>query len=243
LCAAHLAGNALLLLLGYYWLGLGESNAAHLAFSAAVIICFVLAALWLHGTALVLFRRDESLTFAGAAGRALHNLLPLFVLSALVFAVYMLLWHFYESFGHSAFNIGSYSTMKLRRPVEPTGVLRAFHGFIWFLRWLVVPFLAIPLASEVANRGWSGFGLTAFRRSRLFLFWIEAGVLAVAAVHLPLHLFLWVPTMPNFSMEVLSVIVRLGFGYLLFTVGLLVLEFLTSAGSPRSTQVNTVGSP
>lgn len=243
LCATHVAGNALLLLLGYYWLGLGESNAAHLTFSTAVIVFFALAALWLHGTAFVLFRPDKTMTFGSAAARALRNLLPLFVLSAMVFGVYMLLWHFYDSFGHSAFNIGSYSTMKLRRPVEPTGVLRVFHAFIWFVRWFVVPSLAFPLASEIANNGWPGFSVSAFKRSRKLLFWLEAGVLALVAVHLPVHLFLWVPTMPNFSMELVSVIGRLGLGYLLFTVGWLALEFLTSAGTPRSTQVNTVVSP
>lgn len=241
--ALHLVGNALLLLLGYYWLGLGESDAAHLALSAAVIVFFALAAIWLHGTAMVLFRRDENLTFAAAAQRTLRHLLPLFILVLVVLLIYVALWRVYYSFGHEAFNIGSYTTMKLRRPVAPNNVLKVFQGFIWFIRWFVVPVLAFPLASEIANEGWSGFRFAAFKRSKKILFWLEAGVLTVAAVHLPVHLFLWVPTVSSFSLEVVSVIARLGLGYLLFTGCFLALEFLTSSGNPRSTQVSTAVSP
>ena len=51
LIAIHLAGNALLLWLGYYWLGLGESRAATLAWSAAIALVIVAGACWLHGAA------------------------------------------------------------------------------------------------------------------------------------------------------------------------------------------------
>jgi hypothetical protein len=239
----HLAGNASLLLFGYYWLGLGESDSMHLALSAAVLLIFALAATWLHATALVMFRPDEGLRLPGAALRTLRHLLPLFFLSVLVLLVYLALAYFYDSFGHEAFTIGSFGTMKLRRPVEPNNVLQAFHFFIWLLRWFVVPVMTLPLASEIANRGWPGFNLVAFKRSRNVLFWIQAGLLTVAAVHLPLHLFLWVPKMSSFSMEVISVMARLGLAYLLFTAGLLALEFVTSAGMPPVTQPSTVGSP
>jgi hypothetical protein len=241
LFAAHLVGNAALLWLGYYWLGVGESDAAHLAFSAAIILFLALAAVWLHGTSLVFFRDNGSL--ANAAKRSLRNLLPLILLTIVVALIYAALHHFYISFGHEAFNIGSYSTMKLRRPVEPAKVLQGFHIFIWLLRWFVVPVFALPLAAEVADRGWSGFTVNAFRRSRKFLFWLEAGVLLVAAIHLPLHLFYWIPKAPSFALEVVSVTLRIGLGYLLFTAGLLAAEYFTSAGNPRVTQPNTAVSP
>ena len=243
LCAVHLLGNGSLLLLGYYWLGMGEADGLELVRSALLILALALAAIWLHGTALVMFRREETLSFRTAAVRSLRHLLPLFILSIVVFFVYMALWHFNDSFGHQAFNIGSYSTMKLRRPVAPNNVLKAFHIFIWIMRWIVVPVLAFPLAAAVAYSGWQGFRLAAFRRSKKVLFWIEAGVLLVAATHLPLHLYFWVPKMSSFSMEVVSVTARFSIAYLLFTAGLLAVEFFTSAGIPRTTQVSTVVSP
>jgi hypothetical protein len=47
----HLIGNALLLWLGYYWLGLGEARASAVAWSAAVALLIVAGACWLHGAA------------------------------------------------------------------------------------------------------------------------------------------------------------------------------------------------
>src|ERR1700685_3707125 len=90
LAALHLVGNALLLWLGYYWLGLGESDAAHLAWNAIVIVLFTLGALWLHGTALVLFNRETETRFAAAARIALRHLAPLFVIAAGAAVVYLL---------------------------------------------------------------------------------------------------------------------------------------------------------
>src|SRR5262249_35011990 len=51
LVAIHLIGNALLLWLGYYWLGLAESRASTLAWSAAVALLILAGACWLHGSA------------------------------------------------------------------------------------------------------------------------------------------------------------------------------------------------
>ena len=74
----HLIGNALLLWFGYYWLGVSESDMAHLLWSALIIVIGVGAALWIHGTALVFFDRYEQPSFARALRTAGRNLLPLF---------------------------------------------------------------------------------------------------------------------------------------------------------------------
>jgi hypothetical protein len=73
----HLAGNALLLALGYYWLGLGEARAADVLWSAVVALVIVAGACFLHGA-----------SFAGRKLALRH--LPWTVLVALVaFALYM----------------------------------------------------------------------------------------------------------------------------------------------------------
>lgn len=58
LILTHLLGNALLLLLLYYWLGLGEAPASAVAWSAAIALVIVAGACWLHGAA---FARGFSL--------------------------------------------------------------------------------------------------------------------------------------------------------------------------------------
>ncbi len=241
LCFLHLIGNALLLWLGYYWLGIGESDAAHLLWSALIILIFICSGLWLHGTGLALFGEWRSIRTARRT--TLRNLLPLFVLCAAAVIIYGLLAYWHDAFGHKAFVIGSYATMKLRKPVAPSGVLRAFHVVIWILRWLVVPALLLPVAARVAISGWAGFRVTPLRRRWRVLYWIEVCALLVIAIWVPLRLIEWVPQISQFSLQMVSFALRLGCGYLLFVGGLLAVEFLTSSGKPRLSQARTVSSP
>lgn len=241
LCALHLFGNALILWLGYYWLGIGESDASHLAWSALVVLVFLCSGLWLHGTALALFEHETTLNLAATS--ALRNLLPLSVIGIAAVMFYGVLAYWHDSFAHTAFVIASYTTMKLRRPVPPANVLRAFHGFIWVLRWLVVPMLLLPLAAAVANVGWHGFRARSLRRCTNLLYWLEVCALLLLAIWVPLKLLSWIPQFSSFWMQFSSFLGRLALGYLLFVSGLLSLEFLTSAGKPRFIQASTLSSP
>ena len=241
--ALHLFGNALLLWLGYYWLGTGESDAAHLAWSAAVIVIFTVAALWLHGTALVLFNRETESRFTTAARTALRHLPSLTVIAIVAGIVYGLLAWWRDSFGHSAFVIGSYATMKLRKPVAPSGVLRSFYFLIWLLRWMDVPALLFRLGASVALNGWRGFRLPLPRPRNRWLFWPATCALLLCAIWAPLKLINWVPHIEQFALQLASFLSRLGVGYLLFVGALLALEVLTSAGKPRLSQPSTVSSP
>ena len=173
LAIMHLFGNALILWLGYYWLGIGESDGAHLALSVLVLLLFVLSALWLHGTALAAFDRAVGRAFLEAARTVARNLLPLFVLSIIAIAIYCLLAWLHEQFGHKAFVVASFLTLHLRKPVAPARVLAWYHALIWVLRWVIVPVMLLPLASNSARLGWGGYRLNSLRRSRNLLYWID----------------------------------------------------------------------
>jgi hypothetical protein len=239
----HLFGNALLLWLGYYWLGIGESSALQLAWGAFVILVFICSALWLHGTALSLFNSPRESNLPSAARSTLHHLAPLFVIAICAGAIYALLAWWHNSFGHQAFVIASYATMKLRKPIRPASVLRAVHVLIWILRWLVVPVIFFPLAAAAAKHGWRGFTTNFFRRSKWILYAAAVCLLLLCAISLPLKLVGWVPEIPRFLLQMASFLARIGVGYLLFVAALLSIEFLTSAGKPRLSQSKTVASP
>lgn len=240
---AHLIGNALLLYLGYRWLGMTESDGWHLLASAVVLVIFVLGAAWLHGFALTHFDRAASLNFRQAAARTLRHLLPLFVLAVMAAIIYGLLAWWHDSFQHNAFVIGSYSTMKLRRPVPPSAVERGFHVFIWILRWIIVPVFFLPLGAGAALEGWSGIRWPSLAPSRRVLYWVEVCALLLCAIWVPLRLAYWIPHVDSFGGQAASVVARMGIGYLLFVSALLALEFFTSSGRPRVTQVNTASAP
>ena len=235
----HFFGNALVLWLAYYWLGIGESDGAHLAWSAIVLIAAACAAVWMHGAAMVLFRPGANRDFAGAAKTALRHVPALLAVAVIAALIYSLLAYWNNSFGHRAFVIGSYLTLKFRKPVSPESVLRWYRALIWIVRWLVVPGVLVPLAASVASFGWRGFRVRAPGRIKNIVYSLVVCALLLAGVLAPLKLILWVPQISAFAWQMASFLARLGAGYLLFVAALLLLEFVTSAGKPRATQAST----
>lgn len=243
LAISHVVGNGLLLWLGYYWLGIGESDGPHLVWSALVLLLFGLLAIWLHGTAFALFNRELRPNFPSAAKTAARNLIPLFVLAIATIAIYWVLARLYNEFGHKAFVIASYITLHLRKPVSPRRVLAWYHALIWALRWVIVPVLLLPLAANATVLGWRGYRWRSIRRSGNVLYWIEVCALLLIAIWIPLRLLHWIPELTRFSAQMASFVARFALGYLLFVAALLSIEFFTSTGKPRSIQPSTVVSP
>lgn len=228
----HLAANALLLALGYYWLGLAESRAATLAWSAFVALFFAALLCWTYGAAFACLEENPWRT-------ALRNLLPLAAAAILVTAVYVLLSALDSASTKPASQIASWLTLKTRKPVRPLSILRVFQTVIWVLWWVVVPVFVLPLLSRVANRGWRGFRFTRSTRSQ----WVITPVLLLLGLWAPLKLIGWVPRFGGFGLEAMSFLLRAAIAYLLFAGSLLLLAFLTSGGKPRATQPSTVASP
>jgi hypothetical protein len=239
--AAHVVGNALLFGLAYYWLGLGESRALALTWSAAVALAIVVGACWLHGAAFAWFV-DPKPRLRAAFATAVRHLLPLVVAAAVVAAVYVLANLAENVASSGAFKVASWLTLKLRKPVRPTALARIVSVLFWLVRWMVLPVLLLPMAAGVAARGWRGFAhLGAMARKRLY--WVEVPVLLLCAICVPALIYGWTPRVASFGMQMASFVVRLGVAYFLGVAAWLVLVRVTSSGSPRSTQPRTVPSP
>lgn len=236
---SHLIGNALLLWLGYRWLGMDESDRPHLLWSVAIVVALVGGTLWLHGMA---FAQFSGLRYFRAAARAVRNLMPLFTLALLGIAIYAVLLWTASVYHYPAYVIGSWLTMTLHKPVPSKSVENVFHAVLLFLEWIVVPSLLFPMAAAVTARGWRGLRIQR-RSGHTWLYWIATGVLLFCAIWVPVKLFFWVPEIKTFSGQMISFALRVGAGYLLFVFGLLILDFLTSAGNPRDTQLSTAESP
>lgn len=238
----HLVANGLLLWLGYYWLGVGESRASMLAWSASLAVFIVGLGCWAYGAALVYFQEQEKRRTIAAWRTALSNLLPLAIAAIIVGVIYWLLalWADYST--NPAFRIASYLTITFRTPVRPTSVARVFNVVLWVLRWVVLPVLLLPMVSAIAARGWRGFRAIG-AHTRRWLYWIEVPLLLLCTLWIPLKLLGWVPHANSFGMETVSFTLRAVFAYLLFGASWLVLAFITSGGKPRFTQSNTVASP
>lgn len=238
LAAIHLGGDGLLLLLGYYWLGIGESRTISLLWGALVVLVMVALACWLHGATFAYFGADGEV--AAAFRRALRNLLPIFVAGLLVLGLYLLLawWANYST--QPAFSISSWLTLKLRKPVRPNSVYRIFRIVTWIVRWIVLPVLVLPLIAAVSSQGWLGFRKGLARKR---MYWLQAPVLLLCALWIPFLLLDWVPHVGSFTVEMISFVVRLLVAYLLFVGAWLLLAFLTSGGKPALSHSSTLVKP
>jgi hypothetical protein len=230
LLSFHLLGNALLLWLGYTWLGIPESNTAHLLLSVAALLVFICATLWLHGTAFVYFSRETGRGLRQATVAALRHLPALAALAGLAVLLYAALMWANGMLDAPAFRVASWLTLTIRKPVPPARVLLIFQALVWLLRWLLLPALLIPPAAAISANGFAGF--KRFARRWELLRSLKVFALVLGAVWVPLKLLAWVPKMPNFSAEMASLLVRAAAAYLLSAGLLLVLERIASAGSP-----------
>ena len=151
----HLVADALLLWLGYLWLGVAESTRALLLFSALAALGILALACWFHGATLVFFRKGDEpqIGIKDAFRTALGHLPALVAAAILVLALYGLLAWAATASGQPAFRMASWLTLKLRTAVRPTAVARIFLGGFWIVRWVVLPVALLPMASGIAARG------------------------------------------------------------------------------------------
>jgi hypothetical protein len=225
----HLAGNALLLWLGYEWLGVGESTIPRLLWSALFALAILTAFCGLHGATFVYFRE----------ARIGVRLLPFVVAAIGAIVLYALLSQWAEYSAQPSFKLASYLTLRFRKPVKPATVMRVFNVALWVVRWVLLPLVLLPIASGVAARGWRGFGEFGWRGRG----WLLAPVLLLCGLWLPFVLLGWVPRVGGFWLEMASFVVRMGVAYLLFGAAALALELVTSRGRPVLSQPKTVASP
>jgi hypothetical protein len=222
----HLVANALLLWLGYEWLGVGESTRVRLLFSALDALAILALVGWFHGATLVFFRTGGEPEISGAFRTALRHIPALVVAATLVLVLYGLLVWAAAASGQPAFRLASWLTLKLRTPVKPATMARIFLGGFWIVRWVVLPVALLPMASGIAARGWRGFGEFSWRGG--WRYWLEVPLLLVAALLLPFVVLGWVPAVSGFTLEVVSFSVRMLVAYLVFVGAIWTLERLTA---------------
>jgi hypothetical protein len=116
-------GNALLIALFYWWLGIRDSRASQIALSFAVGAVLIAGAVWLHS----LTFHKKPLRFAALA---LIFLLACWGLSSIPVA-------------KAALWAASTLTFRSRKPVNPDTVRSVLSGIVWFIQWIVVPIVLL----------------------------------------------------------------------------------------------------
>lgn len=198
-----LIANAILLALGYYWLGIGESSIPKLLWSAIFALFILSAALWVH-------LRPK-----------LKNLPLLLLLALAVIGIYVLLamWPDYS------FPVASWLTLKTRKPVKPETIQSIFNTVLLIFRWVFIPWVFVPLGAAMAAEGIKGIKPSIWRREKLY--WLELPLLLLLAIALPIKLITWGPPFKNFWPQFFSFSGRAIVSYLLLVISLYLVTTLT----------------
>src|SRR5689334_21423525 len=170
----HFVGNAILLWMAWEWLDLNFSTSLRLVESLALLFAILIGATWLHGAAMVHFAAADRSKLKPALGTALKHLIPLFILSLFVLALY---WCVSEWDGAME---------------KATGILKTISDVAGLLfRWLVLPVVALSFAASISTSGFRGFVSGAWRLCKRVIFWIQVIVLLMIGVWFPIKLIEW----------------------------------------------------
>ena len=211
------AGNALVLLLGYYWLGVGESSGLRLVWSTLLALVLFAGVLWMQGAAMSSMRQ------------AARNLAPLLLVGLAAILIYSALAAWKDYSAEPALKLASFLTLNGRKPVKPASVQTVFDAILFIVRWLVVPVLLLPLFAVTAREGLRGWRSRWFAAGWRRIYWLKAPALLLLALWLPLWLVRWVPVRGSFPLELTSFTLRAAIGFVLLTGGLLMLARVTAA--------------
>jgi hypothetical protein len=242
LATFHLLAGAILLWLGYYWLGVAETRASTLAESIALAALILVLACAVYGAAFVYFTSPAPAGIGRSLRTSLTNILPL---ASAVLVAGILYWQLQNLSNYSAkpaFQLASWMTLKMRKPIRPSSIAAAFNTVFWVIRWMVVPVFLLPALAAISSTGWRGFRNTASKVSN-WRYWILTPLTLFCAIKVPLLLLNWIPRAASFNMQAVSFAWRGALAYLLFGCGWLALAFITSGGKPRLTQPTTTVSP
>jgi hypothetical protein len=156
LAAVHLAGNALLLWLAYYWLGIGESRTATLVWSAFIALLVIILACGLHGATITYFREQ-------AFGITPLRLLILMATMIAVLALYWVVARWNSPIGRAIVAWGVIPLMALPLFVGRLSLFRNWRHWIQTpLLVLCAVWLPLRLMSWVPKPGSGGMEMASF---------------------------------------------------------------------------------
>ena len=222
----HVLGNALLMVAFFYWTRIPEESGRQFALTLVCGLLIALATLWLHSATFDYFRpaAKPSLkqSFRSSAVR-----IPAFFLWMVIFGLGFWLigqlWRYDEQVGGW---IRHLLPGLLRRAVTSRFMFSAASWFVWFLYFFLWPLLLLPVGAQVAIKSFCGFfSAAAFRLLREPRYWIAYLICFLVGAYVPYKLAWMTPTRPStLDVEKWSMVLRLGFGYLLMVTAWLVLS-------------------
>jgi hypothetical protein len=210
----NLVGNAALLASVYFWLLLPDAHGWQVGASALVAAVVIFFGVWLRAGTFAYFRVGEFRDNA-KVGRAfrhgLRHMVALAVWAVFMLAAELLLFRLRKY----APQFGVWFWQKSPSFLRFGSPRQAFHAadwLLWFLIWVLLPAVWLPIATTVAA---AGFGWKRMTRSLRVLrrpaYWLWFCALMLAGAYVPYKLVWWIPDLSDLSKQAWS----MGFRFLL----------------------------
>jgi hypothetical protein len=233
----NLIGNALLLAAAYFWLLLPDAHGWQVAGSGQLAVMVIFLGLWLRTGTFAYFRvaefRDHA-TVWRAFRHGLRHLIALAVWGILLAAIEWSL----ISLTKYAPQFGVWFWQKLPaflRWGSPRQIFHSADWLLWFLLWVLVPALWLPIAATVAA---AGLKLTPLTRSLRVLkrlgYWLRFVGLMLVGAYVPYKLVWWIPDLSNLRKQAWSMGLRFLVAYVILISAFVAL--LLVAGSKVETE-------
>ena len=189
-------GNAVIIFTFILWLQIPDSYWWQLFFQAVIALGMLAGALLLHGGTLNYCSDlcdDKNATLRPAFKNAFKHL-PAFALSLAVLGV---LLYFALKLDNYQYQLLGYLRSEmpawLRRHISEHAMDNLYNGFVFIIRWIVVPGLILPLCLLCVRTGFRGFiRLRAWWRAvRNLAFWIVLILAAIVGVYCTGKIMYW----------------------------------------------------
>lgn len=221
----HIVMNALLMVAFFYWTRIPEETGWQFALTVLSALVIAVLTLWLHSATFDYFSVTSERHFRASLRQVLGRI-PAFLVWTVVFGVVLWyigqLWDYDEQFGGWARHL---LPSFLRRMISPRNMFTTSHAVVWILYFIVWPVVCLPVGGQVVTNNFRGFAsAAAFRPLCEVRFWLVYIICFVVGAYVPFTLAWMVPRKPSpLSEQTWSMVLRLGFGYLLLVTAWFVL--------------------
>jgi len=223
----HVLGNATLTVGFFYWTRIPDATGVQFLLTVVSGFVIVFLVLWLHAATFDYFGHPGKGTVKEALSYSVARV-PAFLLWTIVFGLGLWLigqvWEYYAQAGGWA----RHALPGVVRPrVTPRSGISATYWLIWFFYFIFWPAVSFSIAAQVAMKGFRGFvdraSLLPLRQLR---FWMIYLICFLVGAFGPYRIA-WMTPVPTetstLNAQTGSMVVRLGFAYLLMVTAWLVL--------------------
>src|SRR5271157_5750288 len=237
----NLVANAAALAAWYLWLLIPDAHGWQVAGSVLLAVCIIVLVLWLRAGTLAYFR-VAALRESGAVWRAFrHSLRHLVALALWVIVLAVVEFCLWRLRSYAP-QFGVWFWQKLPgwlRIGTPRQYMQWSDWKLWFLIWMVVPAVWLPIATTVAAAGFGQRIRHSLRVLKRPMYWLSFCVLMLIGAYVPYKLIWWIPAVADLRKQAWSMGLRFFAAYVIVSTAWIALVWMAGIRTEREDEITT----